>query len=100
MFISKKVDFEQLEKLARKHFNEIVIDYKNTCRFVGIAHENGDYFYILKYNNHFQEKYLHLSAVGNLIYLKGNLHHKDYVFLDDMMSASGCEKESEILIKT
>jgi len=69
-------NLDRIKEEFEQHKGEFVITENNTVdRFVGIAEDESDYYYIL-YNG---RKIHWYTFVGKLVYLKGKIDDKDYI---------------------
>jgi hypothetical protein len=87
---------QALEAYAKNHFNEVVVSCLDLCRLVGVASDDSDYYYILKFPYGSRHSIAYASAVGDVMLLKGQLKDDDYDRLDRLLALNGCEPEEEV----
>ena len=87
---------QALEAYAKNHFNEVVISCLDLCRLVGVASDDSDFYYILKFPYGSRHSISYTSAVGNVMLLKGHLKDADYARLDRLLALNGCEPEPQV----
>lgn len=96
-------NLSSLIKYATDHFNEVVLDYTETCRCVGYYIGDDDLYLILKFGNGGRRgsgyKYICSSWVGEPILLKGKIDDDRYKYLDSVMAMNGNEPEAELLLE-
>ena len=87
---------QALEAYVKNHFNEVVVSCLDLGRLVGVASDDSDYYYILKFPYGSRHSISYTSAVGDVMLLKGQLKDDDYDRLERLLALNGCEPEEEV----